>query len=65
LVKPQFEVGPGRLVKGRVRDEAALLQACEAVRDCVASLGWTVMGLRPSPILGGDGAREFLLAARR
>jgi 23S rRNA (cytidine1920-2'-O)/16S rRNA (cytidine1409-2'-O)-methyltransferase len=65
LVKPQFEVGPARLVKGLVKDEAALREACESVRDCVASLGWTVLGIRPSPILGGEGAREYLLAARR
>jgi 23S rRNA (cytidine1920-2'-O)/16S rRNA (cytidine1409-2'-O)-methyltransferase len=65
LVKPQFEVGPARLVKGLVKDEAALAEACEAVRAAVAALGWTPLGLIPSPILGGEGAREFLLAARR
>ncbi|RWE72763.1 MAG: TlyA family rRNA (cytidine-2'-O)-methyltransferase, partial [Mesorhizobium sp.] len=26
-------------------------------------LGWRVLGLHPSPIEGGDGNREFLLAA--
>ncbi len=64
LIKPQFELGPGRLVKGLVKDEAALAEACEAVRDAVAALGWTPLGLIPSPILGGEGAREFLLAAQ-
>ncbi len=38
--------------------------ACEAVRRCVEELGWTSLGLIPSPVLGGDGAREFLYAAR-
>ena len=65
LIKPQFEVGPARIVKGRVKDEAALAQACADVRAAVEALGWTVLGIMPSPILGGDGAREFLLAARR
>ena len=65
LVKPQFEVGLARLDKGRVKDEAALAEACETVAATIAGLGWTILGLRPSPILGGDGAREFLLAARR
>ncbi len=65
LVKPQFEVGPARLVKGLVKDEAALAQACDAVRAAVEALGWTPLGLIPSPILGGEGAREFLLGARR
>jgi 23S rRNA (cytidine1920-2'-O)/16S rRNA (cytidine1409-2'-O)-methyltransferase len=31
----------------------------------VAALGWTVLGIIPSPILGGDGNREFLLGAAR
>jgi 23S rRNA (cytidine1920-2'-O)/16S rRNA (cytidine1409-2'-O)-methyltransferase len=65
LVKPQFEVGPARIVKGLVKDEAALTEACAAVRAAVEDLGWTVAGLIPSPILGGEGAREFLIAARR
>jgi 23S rRNA (cytidine1920-2'-O)/16S rRNA (cytidine1409-2'-O)-methyltransferase len=65
LVKPQFEVGPGRIVKGLVKDEAALAEACEAVRAAVEALGWRALGLIASPILGGGGAREFLLGARR
>jgi len=63
LVKPQFEVGRGKLVKGAVKDEEALSEACAAVRACVEALGWTTLGLIPSPIPGGDGAREFLYAA--
>jgi 23S rRNA (cytidine1920-2'-O)/16S rRNA (cytidine1409-2'-O)-methyltransferase len=34
------------------------------VRGCVEGLGWTSLGLIPSPLPGGDGAREFLYAAR-
>jgi len=64
LVKPQFEVGPADIVKGRVRSEAALARACDEVGASVAALGWTEFGLIPSPVLGGGGAREFLLAAR-
>jgi 23S rRNA (cytidine1920-2'-O)/16S rRNA (cytidine1409-2'-O)-methyltransferase len=65
LVKPQFEVGPARVSKGLVKDEAALAEACDAVRATVEALGWRSLGLIPSPILGGEGAREFLYAARR
>ena len=65
LVKPQFEVGRARVVKGQVKDEAALKDACDSVRATLESLGWACIGLIPSPIAGGDGAREFLLAARR
>jgi 23S rRNA (cytidine1920-2'-O)/16S rRNA (cytidine1409-2'-O)-methyltransferase len=64
LVKPQFEAGRENLVKGAVKDPAALAFACESVRRCVEALGWTSLGLIPSPVLGGDGAREFLYAAR-
>jgi 23S rRNA (cytidine1920-2'-O)/16S rRNA (cytidine1409-2'-O)-methyltransferase len=64
LVKPQFEVGRANLVKGVVKDDGALRQACEDVRAAVEALGWTTLGLIPSPIPGGDGAREFLYAAR-
>ncbi len=64
LIKPQFEVGPAEIVKGRVRSEAALRRACDAVSACVEAQGWTVLGLMPSPVLGGAGAKEFLIAAR-
>jgi 23S rRNA (cytidine1920-2'-O)/16S rRNA (cytidine1409-2'-O)-methyltransferase len=64
LVKPQFELGRSDLVKGRVRDEAALERACSSVRAAIGAQGWTALGLIPSPILGGAGAREFLIAAR-
>jgi len=64
LVKPQFELGPSQIVKGRVKSEAALNRACEAVRANVEAGGWRVLGIIPSPVLGGAGAVEFLLAAR-
>jgi 23S rRNA (cytidine1920-2'-O)/16S rRNA (cytidine1409-2'-O)-methyltransferase len=64
LVKPQFEVGRDKLVKGAVKDAADLKAACATVRACVEELGWASLGLVPSPIAGGDGAREFLYAAR-
>jgi 23S rRNA (cytidine1920-2'-O)/16S rRNA (cytidine1409-2'-O)-methyltransferase len=64
LVKPQFELSRSDLVKGRVKEEAALTRACDGVRAAIEAQGWTVLGLIPSPILGGAGAREFLIAAR-
>jgi 23S rRNA (cytidine1920-2'-O)/16S rRNA (cytidine1409-2'-O)-methyltransferase len=64
LIKPQFEVGKADLVRGRVKTEAALERACASVRAAIEAQGWTVLGLMPSPILGGAGAREFLIAAR-
>jgi 23S rRNA (cytidine1920-2'-O)/16S rRNA (cytidine1409-2'-O)-methyltransferase len=64
LIKPQFELGRADLVKGRVTSEAALERACDGVRTAIDAAGWTILGLIPSPILGGAGAREFLVCAR-
>jgi 23S rRNA (cytidine1920-2'-O)/16S rRNA (cytidine1409-2'-O)-methyltransferase len=63
LIKPQFEVGRGRSKKGIVRDAQAQAAVCDDIAASVASLGWTIAGIIPSPILGGDGNREFLLGA--
>ena len=65
LIKPQFEAGREHLKKGIVRDAQAHADVCARITDLVAGLGWTVAGLIPSPIEGGDGNREFLLGARR
>jgi len=65
LVKPQFEVGRRALAKGQVKDRDDLARACEIVRACAEGLGWRSLGLEPSPVLGGDGAIEFLYAAER
>lgn len=65
LVKPQFEVGPAHVGKGGiVRDPAAREAARAGVRDFLAGAGWTVLGEAESPIRGGDGNAEFLIAAR-
>ena len=64
LIKPQFEAGRENLVKGAVKDPAIHARVCDEIRDCVENLGWTSVGLIASPIAGGDGAREFLYAAR-
>jgi len=63
LIKPQFEAGPGRGKKGIVRNPDVHAAVCKDVAGLVASLGWRVIGVMPSPIAGGDGNREFLLGA--
>lgn len=67
LIKPQFEVGKGRVGKGGVvRDPALHDEVCERIRTWIASLpGWEVLGLTDSPILGPEGNKEFLIGARR
>ena len=65
LIKPQFEAGRERVKKGIVRDEAVHAEVCATISDWLDGLGWTILGLVPSPIEGGDGNREFLVGARR
>lgn len=66
LIKPQFEAGRERVGRGGiVRDPAVHAEICDQVRDCLHGLGFTILGLVPSPIAGGDGNTEFLVGARR
>ncbi|HLJ69790.1 MAG TPA: TlyA family RNA methyltransferase, partial [Roseiarcus sp.] len=65
LIKPQFEAGRDKVKKGTVKDVATQSEVCAAIIASVAALGWTSLGVVPSPIRGGDGAEEFLLGARR
>jgi len=66
LVKPQFEVGRAAVGKGGiVKDEAAQNESVAAVVTLLKKHHWTVLGTIDSPIEGGDGNREFLVAARQ
>jgi 23S rRNA (cytidine1920-2'-O)/16S rRNA (cytidine1409-2'-O)-methyltransferase len=67
LIKPQFEVGKGRVGKGGVVRDPALHEAvCAAIaRWLSADQGWEVLGVTESPITGAKGNREFLIAARK
>jgi 23S rRNA (cytidine1920-2'-O)/16S rRNA (cytidine1409-2'-O)-methyltransferase len=65
LIKPQFELSRIETKKGIVRDPSAHAAVCAEITAFVASLGLTVAGVVPSPILGGDGNREFFIGARR
>jgi 23S rRNA (cytidine1920-2'-O)/16S rRNA (cytidine1409-2'-O)-methyltransferase len=63
LIKPQFEAGRAAVKKGVVRDAAVHAAVGDDIAKFVASLGWRVLGVTPSPIAGGDGNAEFLLGA--
>jgi 23S rRNA (cytidine1920-2'-O)/16S rRNA (cytidine1409-2'-O)-methyltransferase len=66
LIKPQFEVGPAIAKGGVVRDAAVHGRVCNEIRAWWSELpGWQVLGVEPSPLLGPEGNREFLIAARR
>jgi 23S rRNA (cytidine1920-2'-O)/16S rRNA (cytidine1409-2'-O)-methyltransferase len=67
LVKPQFEAGRPAIGKGGiVRDDAARALVVAGMKEFVAAQsGWRVLGLIESPIKGGDGNIEYLLAAQK
>jgi len=66
LFKPQFEVGRSQIGKGGIVRDAAVRE--RALADFSAWLSseqrWTVLGSMQSPIAGGDGNIEYLVAAR-
>lgn len=66
LIKPQFEVGRERVGRGGiVSDPAQHARVCEEVAAFLDQQGWTVKGIAPSPVEGGDGNAEFLIAAKK
>ena len=66
LIKPQFEVGKGKVGKGGVvRDEKQHQDVVNRLGDFFEESGWDVNGHIPSPILGPKGNREFLMHLTR
>lgn len=66
LVKPQFELGKGKVGKGGVVHDPSMQRA--AVAGAGAALdgaGIGTVAVTPSPITGAAGNREFLLHGRR
>jgi len=66
LIKPQFEVGKGRVGKGGVVRDAVLHEEVVArVSSWLETdMGWPVLGVSESPIRGAEGNCEFLICAR-
>ncbi len=66
LVKPQFEVGRGRVGKGGVvRDDAQRQAVTDAIIQRSAALGLEPIGVMDSPIEGRKGNREILVAFKK
>ncbi len=66
LVKPQFEAGRADVGRGGVVRDDAVRQRCveEICAFAGASLGWTKVGVVPSPIKGPAGNQEYIAAFR-
>jgi 23S rRNA (cytidine1920-2'-O)/16S rRNA (cytidine1409-2'-O)-methyltransferase len=66
LIKPQFEVGREFVGRGgMVTDTAQHQRVCEEITSFLEEQGWDVQGVVASPVDGGDGNAEFLVAARK
>src|SRR6516164_8805479 len=66
MVKPQFEVGKGRVgAGGVVRDPADRAEAIRRVCDAAKSLGLGVRGVVASPLPGPAGNVEYFVWLRR
>lgn len=62
MVKPQFEVGRGRVGKGGVvRDESLRQEAIDGVAAFAETLQWTVLGRRDNDVRGPKGNLETFL----
>ncbi len=66
LIKPQFEVGKGKVGKGGVvRDAALRAEAVEGILAFARGLGLEVVGSIESPIHGAAGNIEYLALMRK
>jgi 23S rRNA (cytidine1920-2'-O)/16S rRNA (cytidine1409-2'-O)-methyltransferase len=66
LIKPQFEAGRAALSRhGVVKDERVHKRICDDIASWLEAQAWSVIGLAASPIEGGSGNKEFLIAAEK
>lgn len=66
LIKPQFEAEKGEVGEGGIISDPQIHQAViDRVVAFLPQVNLTCEGVVPSPILGSEGNREFLLWARR
>lgn len=65
LIKPQFEVGKGKVGKGGVvKDPALHTEVIETLSHFFQELGLEKEEVIPSPILGPKGNREFIISLK-
>jgi 23S rRNA (cytidine1920-2'-O)/16S rRNA (cytidine1409-2'-O)-methyltransferase len=64
LIKPQFEAGRDAIGRGGiVSDPHEHDRVCREISEFLTTENWRVIDITPSSIEGGDGNREFLIAA--
>ncbi len=65
LIKPQFEIGNVKIKNGIVKDRKDHIRIIENVRLELNKYNLDIFKLKPSPILGGSGNKEFLALIKR
>ena len=67
LIKPQFEVGKDGIAKdGLLKNaEDGPRMAAKLEQWLNTETGWQSLGVTPSPLEGGDGTQEYLMAAQK
>jgi len=66
LIKPQFEVGKGKVGKGGVvRDPLLHAEVVERLRAQAAEWSVEVKGVTESPLLGPKGNKEFFFCLQK
>ncbi len=66
LIKPQFEVGKGRVGKGGVvRSPEEHNRVIDEIRRAAQGMGLSVVGVTESPLLGPKGNKEFFIYLHR
>lgn len=66
LIKPQFEVGKANLNnKGIVKSTVLYPEVIQKIEQVAKQIGFKKVGIIDSPILGGDGNKEFLIYLKR
>ncbi len=64
LIKPQFEAGRDAIGRGGiVSNPLEHERVCNEISEFLTTENWKVTGLTPASIEGGDGNKEFLIAA--
>ena len=62
LIKPQFEVGRGKVGKGGVvRSGVEHLRVIDEIKLAAVALGFAIQDVTESPLLGPKGNKEFLI----
>jgi 23S rRNA (cytidine1920-2'-O)/16S rRNA (cytidine1409-2'-O)-methyltransferase len=66
LIKPQFEVGKGKVGKGGVvRSQEEHLRVIQEIKDTAEQLGLEIAGVTESSLLGPKGNKEFFIYLKK